>query len=228
MSSCQIRSSKLLSFNMLCNAFEININNFTTMTLASDCDVGDRKKRTIRDNLFVVNRIIKSVVEKDAKPIDIEVIDISKSCDSLWLKECLIDLYEDGLTNNNLNLLYEGNIECFLALKTHNGHTQRIEINEIVMHGSVWGPLCYSYSLISIPPLGMVDDELTISECGSAATLTNAIMNNFTESNFGIKKCNKIHVGNKKLVCEEIKVHDEYGKTVQRDKYVHQWNLIQQ
>ena len=142
MSSCQIRSSKLFSYNMQCNAFEIKINNFTTMTLASDCNVGARKNCTIRDNLFVVNGVINSVVEKDAKPIDIELFDISKCFDSLWLGECLNDLYEDGLTNSNLNLLYEGNRECFLAVKTHNGHTKHIEINEIVIQGSVWGPLC--------------------------------------------------------------------------------------
>ena len=111
------------------------------------------------------------------------------------------------------------------------------------MQGSVWGPLCctatmdkigqkayksgaplYTYKgMISIPPLGMVDDELTIAECGPNATLTNAFMNNFTESKklqFGIKKCNKMHIGNETLVCEEIKVHNEYGKTVNNDKYV--------
>ena len=111
------------------------------------------------------------------------------------------------------------------------------------MQGSVWGPLCctttmdkigqksyksgtplYTYKgMVSIPPLGMVDDELTIAECGASATITNAVMNNFTESKklrFGIKKCHKMHIGAQKLVCEDIKVHEDVGKTVTKDKYV--------
>ena len=82
----------------------------------------------------------------------------------------------------------------------------------------------YNYKgLVSIPPLGMVDDELTMAECGTASTLTNVTMNCFTESKklkFGLKKCNKIHVGNQTIVCEELRVHDDKGKIVQQDKYV--------
>ena len=168
----------------------------------TDCNVGARKHRNIRDNLFVVNGVINAAIQKDVAPVDIGLCDISKCFDSLWLKECLNDLYENGLTNSNLNLLYEGNKECFLAIKTPNGSTKRIEMKELVMQGSVWGPLCctatmdkigkkayksgsplYNYKgLVSIPPLGMVDDELTMAECGTASTLTNVTMNCFTES----------------------------------------------
>ena len=77
--------------------------------------------------------------------------------------------------------------------------------------------------MVSIPPLGMVDDELTIAECGANANITNAIMNSFTESKklkFGRKKCNKMHIGEDTLVCEDIRVHDSVGKTVIQDKYV--------
>ena len=70
---------------------------------------------------------------------------------------------------------------------------------------------------------GMVDDELTIAECSSKATLTNVAMNVFTESKklkFGIDKWNKIHIGSSTLVCDEIKVHEEIGKKVDKDKNV--------
>ena len=146
----------------------------------TDCNVGARKERNIRDNLFVVYGVINSVIQNYAKPVDIELFDISKCFDSLWLKECLNDLYEAGITNSNLNLIYEGNRQCFLAVNTPRGQTKRIEINEIVMQGSVWGPLCctttmdkigqqayktgaplYMYKgMVSVPSLGMVDDEL--------------------------------------------------------------------
>ena len=211
----------------------------TIDTNLTDCNVGARKKRNIRDNLFVVNGVINSVIAKDDKPVDIELFYIPKCFDSLWLKECLNDLYEAGLDNSNLNLIYEGNRECFLSVKTPSGQTKRITVNETVMQGSVCctttmdkigqraykngSPLYMYKGMVSVPPLGMVDDELTISECGPKSTLTNVFMNNFTESKkleFGIKKCNKMHTGEETLVCEDIRVHEEVGETVTKDKYV--------
>ena len=83
----------------------------------TDCNVGAKKQRNIRDNLFIVNGVINSIIEKDDKPADIELFDIAKCFDTLWLKESLNDLYEAGLKNDNLNLLYEGNKECYIAIK---------------------------------------------------------------------------------------------------------------
>ena len=116
----------------------------------TDCNVGARKQRNIRDNLFVVNGVINAVINKDDKPVDIELFDIEKCFDSLWLKECLNDLYESGLKSDNLNLLYEGNKECFIAVKIPCGQTERISIKETVMQGSVWGPLCCTTTMDKI------------------------------------------------------------------------------
>ena len=63
----------------------------------TDCNVGARKSRNIRDNLFIVNGAINAVKNNDDKPVDIELFDIEKCFDSLWLKECMNDLYEVGL-----------------------------------------------------------------------------------------------------------------------------------
>ena len=49
----------------------------------TDCNVGARKERNIRDNLFVVNGVINAVIKGDDKPIDIELFDIKKCFDSL-------------------------------------------------------------------------------------------------------------------------------------------------
>ena len=67
--------------------------------------------------------VINAVIQNDDKPIDIELFDIAKCFDSLWLKECLNDLYEAGLNNINLNLLYEGNRECYISVRTPNVQT---------------------------------------------------------------------------------------------------------
>ena len=42
----------------------------------TDCNVGARKLRNIRDNLFVVNGVINAVVHGNDEPIDVELFDI--------------------------------------------------------------------------------------------------------------------------------------------------------
>ena len=42
----------------------------------TDCNVGGRKARNIRDNIFVLNAIINSVKRGDKKACDIAVYDI--------------------------------------------------------------------------------------------------------------------------------------------------------
>ena len=44
----------------------------------SDCNVGNRKNRNIRDNLFVLNAIQNSTRKKTEDPIDICVYDVKK------------------------------------------------------------------------------------------------------------------------------------------------------
>ena len=87
----------------------------------SDSQIGSRPDRNIRNHLFVLNSIINSVVQKESPPVDVQVFDVKQCFDGLWLEECLNDLYENGLTSSNLNLLYEGNKECHLAINTPSG-----------------------------------------------------------------------------------------------------------
>ena len=72
----------------------------------TDCNVGARKKRNIRDNLFVINAIINSVKRGPEDPVDIGVFDVNKCFDSLWVEGCINDMFEAGLRNDKLSLLY--------------------------------------------------------------------------------------------------------------------------
>ena len=130
-----------------------------------------------------------------------------------------------------------------LSVKTPNGQTKRIKIKEIIMQGSVWGPLCctstmdkigkkayttgtplYNYKgLVAIPPLGMIDDEITMAKCSVDSTKTNSFMNTFAEMKkleFGVKKCHKMHIGQKTTLCTDMRVHNKNGAKVLNDKYV--------
>ena len=107
----------------------------------SDSNVGSRKARNIRDNIFVINAITNSVKKGSANPIDIHLYDVETCFDSLWLQECINDVYEAGLQNDKLPLLFLENANAKVAVKTANGVSKRTDIKNIIMQGSVWGGL---------------------------------------------------------------------------------------
>ena len=151
----------------------------------SDSNVGARKKKSIRNHIFVINAVINEAIRNKSRNIDILIKDYRQCFDSMWLKECINDLYESGVTDNNLNMIFEANRLNKVAVNTPAGITAREEIEEIVLQGEVFGPLqcsvqvdtfgkecleegkfLYKYKgCVDIPPLAMVDDLLTVSEC---------------------------------------------------------------
>ena len=45
-------------------------------------------------------------------------------------------------------------------------------------------------------------------------------MCHITVGTFGIKKCKKMHIGEKTMVCDKMKVHDKVGENVDNEKYI--------
>ena len=105
----------------------------------TDGNVGARKQRNIRDNIFVVGAITNSVIHGKQQPIQISVTDVEKCFDKLWLQSTINALYEAGLTCKTLNLLYIENKNAQIAVKVNGNLTRRIKIQDVVMQGSVWG-----------------------------------------------------------------------------------------
>ena len=212
----------------------------------SDSNVGARKKRNIRDNLLVMNAITNSVINGNASPIDIQVFDVEKCFDGLWLQECINDLYDTGLNNDKLPLLFLENKNAKIAVKTSTGISERDSIQNIVMQGTVWGSLMctvtmdklgkliynnnnllYKYKgTVDIPSLGMVDDIMSIQECSEKVVMTNSVVNAFIESKklkFSDSKCNRIHVSKKNIKtkdCPVIKVHEATMNDAIKEKYL--------
>ena len=121
------------------------------------------------------------------KAIYIEILDYRQCFDSMWLEEVINDLFEAGINNSNLAIIYEANTEI-------------VEIERIVMQGETLAPLecsvqvdkigneCmeedkflyYYKNEVPVPPLSMVDDLVAISNCGVEAVKTNAFLNGKT------------------------------------------------
>ena len=84
--------------------------------------------------------------------------------------------------------------------------------------------LLYKYKgEVSVPPLGMVDDIITIQKCGSAAVTINSEVNAFVEQKkmtLSTKKCTRIHVGKKCNQCEKLYVHQQEMEDSDEVKYL--------
>ena len=195
----------------------------------SDSNIGARKNVNIRNHIYVVNSVIHDVMSKKSKePVDIMVLDYKQMFDSECLFECLNDVYEAGVTDDMFNLIYEANKETFVAVKTPNGLSRREPFHEIVMQGDVLAPLISSLQVdtmgkecldekkhlyyykdtVPIPPLGMVDDLFTISNCGYKTVMLNQYINSKTSMKrlqFGTSKCVKLHIGK---TCNDSLCHD--------------------
>ena len=99
----------------------------------SDSNVGARKKKSIRNHIFILNGIINEAIQKKNEPVDILIGDYRQCFDSLWLDECINDLYEAGINDDKLALMYKLNSVNQVAVKTPFGLTERKSVEKIVL-----------------------------------------------------------------------------------------------
>ena len=126
----------------------------------TDSNVGARKNRNIRDNIFVLNAVTNSIVNGKADAVDVQVFDVEKCFDALWMQECINDLFETGFTNDKLSLLYLENQNAKIAIKTPQGISKRKTIKNVVMQGTVWGSLFCTTTMDKLGKLSYENEEL--------------------------------------------------------------------
>ena len=91
----------------------------------SDSQVGARKGKSVRNHIWILNGVICDVLSsKKIPPIDLQIFDYKQCFDSLWLQECMNDIYKGGITDDKFALLYNVNIRVNVAVKTPVGKTQ--------------------------------------------------------------------------------------------------------
>ena len=192
----------------------------------SDSQVGGIKGKSVRNHIWVLNGVICDVLSKKNKnPIDLQIYDYKQCFDSLWLEECMNDIYSGGIKDDKFALLYKINSHVNVAVKTPVGKTNRGAIQRAIIQGDVFGPMMcgkqideigkeclesgkYTYSYkgeVEIPPLIMLDDLISISECGPKSAMANAFIRlktNTKKLQFGSEKCKKIHIGK---YCDQYK-----------------------
>ena len=166
----------------------------------SDSNIGARKNKNVRNHLFIVYGVINNVLRNKTSCVDIQIYDLVQAFDSLWLQDCMNELYDalpDSQRDDKLALVFKSNVSNLVAVNTPVGETRRMNIPEIVQQGGCWGPMecsvaidkvgkvvesrgpsLYKYKgLVNIIPLAMVDDLLGIAPCGIKSIELNTLIN---------------------------------------------------
>ena len=103
----------------------------------TDGNVGARKQRSARDNIFVLSALCNSVQKGNSTPKQIHVMDSEKCFYKHWLQSCINAVFDPGLDNDKLNLLYIENKNANIAVKVNGKLSTRINIKDVIMQGSV-------------------------------------------------------------------------------------------
>ena len=119
----------------------------------SDSNIGGRRGKNIKNHLFVIYGIMNAVIQGDDVPIDIQIYDIEKAFDALWLEDSMNDLCNtipSASHDDKIALIYEANRNNKVAVNTAVGQTDRVDIPCIVMQGGTWGPMQCSNAIDKI------------------------------------------------------------------------------
>ena len=114
----------------------------------------------MRDNLFLINAVTNARKQNAKEALDVSVYNVYKCFDSLWLSECINDLYDAGLKNYKLALLYKSNQTTNIAIRTSSETTERFSISNVVMQGTVWGGLKCTTTMDNLPKQILQDSKL--------------------------------------------------------------------
>ena len=117
----------------------------------SDCQMGGRKGKGCRNNIFILNGIIHETRKsKNMKPLMFQINDYEQMFDSINLQEAISDVYDCGFNDDKLPLVYQANAEIEMAVNTPHGLSERQTIKDIVLQGDTFGSILASVQVDSI------------------------------------------------------------------------------
>ena len=98
-----------------------------------------RKERSAMDN-SIMNTIIESLSVQNLN-IYMFFADAVKCFNKLWLKDCLLEMYNLSYDPNTLKILYEMNKETDIIIRTPVGNIDTIQVKEVAKQGMIFGPI---------------------------------------------------------------------------------------
>ena len=158
-----------------------------------------------------------SSVKKD--PVMMQICDYKQMFDAIELLQALSDIYDVGVNDDNLSLLYQANKEIKMAVNTPSGLSERQTLENVVLQGDTWGSILASVQVDSIGKeveksglgylykdvlpvsmLGLVDDMIGVTTAGYKTQQLDALLNVKTAEKrlqFGVSKCKSMLISKK-------------------------------
>ena len=198
---------------------------------------GGMRGKGVVDNLFILRGIIDHAIYL-GKQLWITFYDIEKCFDSLWLEDCVNSLWENGIKNDLLSLIYFLNTKAQIVVKTPFGQCEPFVCSNVVRQGTVLGPVLnncsidkfskesypYFYGKNEIKSLEFVDDIADINDQHPAALLSNKIIQNVQDQRrltFSAEKCEMLKINPTKTDSQaSISINGETVKSVSCARYL--------
>ena len=90
----------------------------------SNSNMGARKQMSSINHIFILNGVIHETINsKNNKQVTFQNFDFSQMFDSMRLKKAISDLYNSGMQDDTLSLLYDSNKDINVKVKTPSGLT---------------------------------------------------------------------------------------------------------
>ena len=87
----------------------------------SESNIGSRKNRSSIDHIYVINSIIHEQLKSlHNNPLQIQICDFQQMFDGMNLQESISNVYDSGVDDDHLTLIYEANRDLHFKVKTPN------------------------------------------------------------------------------------------------------------
>ena len=211
------------------------LKNRITPTLEQNMFKFQNGSKGVVDNLFLLRGLLEHA-KYLGKEVWVIFYDIEKCFDSLWLQDCINSLWENGIIDVILLLVYFLNTKANIVVKSPFGETKLFICSSIVKQGTVLGPVLSNCSLdrilveshgyflgsVEIKPIEFVDDIADPNEGQLSAQMTNKITEHIQHERrlmFSEEKCELLKV-NSKEGDETIQANGKSVKTVRVVRYL--------
>ena len=129
--------------------FEKLLKNRITPTLEQNMSKfqnGGMRGKGVVDNVFLLRGLLDHA-KYLGKEVWVTFYDIEKCFDSLWLQDCINSLWENGIKDDILSLVYFFNTKANIVVESPFGETKPFICSSIVKQGTVLGPVLDNCSL---------------------------------------------------------------------------------
>ena len=150
---------------------------------------GGMKSKGVVDNLFILRGIMNHA-NYLGKELWLTFYDIEKCFDSLWLEDCINSLWDLGVKDHVLCLIYLMNIKATATIKTPLGDRDPLFLSNFVKQGTVLGPVLnncslnklstdsigYNFGSVQIKSMKFVDDLADPDRDNQSGPASNAVL----------------------------------------------------